>query len=393
MENLPLLLGAGILLLSLYLAAVFGAWFRVPGIILYILLGTLTGSWLHDSHLLHTAGEIGIVLLFFLLGLEFSYDRFKTIARKVWPAGTLDLVLNLIVTAGICMAFGLDGVSSLVIGGVVFATSSTVTAKLMQSTKRMANAESEFMLGLLIFEDLAAPLFVALLIGLVEGQALTPASLLLVMGKVAILAAGAIGIGKFVFSKLHDFFERIFSEDYYIVLTVGLALTYGGLAVYLGLSEVLGALLAGMMLSEARKTEDIENKVLPVRDLLLPLFFVYFGTTVILGDHVPYVGLLIVLVLWSTAAKVITGYFGGKWYGLSKKASMRAGLSITTRGEFSVVIASLAAGSAKLLASLFILLSVVLGIVLFQTAPWLTNRFLGKGKGKASRSKAPDGPI
>lgn len=386
MEHLPQLLGAGILLLSLYLAAISGARFRVPGIILYILVGILAGVWLRDSHLLHSAGEFGIVLLFFLLGLEFSYGRLKSIAGKVWPAGTLDAALNLLVTIGICFAFGLELVPSLLIGGVVFATSSTVTAKLMQSTKRMANAESEFMLALLIFEDLVAPLFVALLIGIVEGQDLSPAFFLLVLGKVALLAAGAILIGRFVFSRLHDFFDRIFSEDYYIVLTVGLALTYGGLAVYLGLSEVLGAFLAGMMLSGVRKTEDIETKILPVRDLLLPLFFVYFGTTVSLGEQIPYIGLFITLLLWSTAAKIITGYYGGKWYGLSKKASLRAGLSLTTRGEFSVVIASLAAGSIKLLSGLFVLGSVVLGIALFQLAPWLTRKLLGKPAGSKMRA-------
>lgn len=378
MENLPLLLGAGILLLSLYLAATFGAKYRVPGIILYILVGIAAGLWLHDSHLLHAAGEMGIVLLFFLLGLEFSYDRLKPIGRKIWRAGTLNLALNLGGTVLIAFGFGLELVHALILGGVVFATSSTVTAKLLQSNKRMANAESEFMLALLIFEDLAAPLFIALLIGLVEGQELTTVSFLLVFAKVAALAVGAVVIGKYLFAKLHDYFERIFSEDYYIVLTVGMALAYGGLAVYLGLSEVLGAFLAGMMLSEVRRTEEIESKVLPVRDLLLPLFFVYFGTTVTLGEGVPYVGLLIAILVWSIAAKIAAGYWGGILYGISKKASLRAGLSLTTRGEFSVVIASLAAGSVKLLASLFILISVVFGIVLFQAAPWITRKVFAK---------------
>jgi CPA2 family monovalent cation:H+ antiporter-2 len=381
-EAFPLLFLSGTLLLFLFAFGYFSSQIRVPGIVLYIVFGVVIGGFISDNHLIHMAGEVGIVLLFFLLGLEFNVNRLVQIGKNVWPAGSLDFILNFIVSAGICLWFGMDLVTSLLIGGVIYATSSSITAKMLETGKRIANAESEFILALLIFEDIVAPVMIAVLIALSAGEPVTGFTFAILLGKVVVLAVIAIILGKILFRKLHTFMIQINGEDYYVLLTVGIALTYAGFAIYLGLSEILGAFLAGMMLSEVKQTQEIEQKVLPIRDLLLPLFFVYFGTTVVFGQGIPYVWLLIVLVLWSLIAKIGTGWIGGIWFGLSRRASLRAGLSITARGEFSVVIATMAAGAVKLFASVYILATALLGILLFQAAPAIAKRVYGSVKKK-----------
>jgi CPA2 family monovalent cation:H+ antiporter-2 len=100
---------------------------------------------------------------------------------------------------------------------------------------------------------------------------------------------------------------------------VGIALAYGGLALLLNLSEVLGTFQAGIILAEAQRTEPLEHAILPVRVLFLFLFFFYFGTTITFGDGVPMIPLLVVLLVCSIAGKIITGYYGARFYGLSKK--------------------------------------------------------------------------
>lgn len=388
-EGFPVLLGAGLLVLLLFAFGYAGAKVKIPGVILYILLGIALGRFIGENELLHTASEIGIVLLFFLLGMEFPADRLVGIAKKVWKAGVLDVILNLLITVGICYVFGLDLLSAFLIGGTVYATSSSITAKLLESSRRMANRESEFMLALLIFEDLVAPVFVAILLGMTSGEDMGVLQFSILVGKIVLLAAGAIFIGRFVFRRLGTFIERINDEDTFVLLTVGIALAYGGLAIYLGLSEVLGAFLAGMMLSETKRSDDIEQNVLPIRDLLLPLFFLNFGTTVTFGGGIPMAGLLTMILIWSIIAKVAVGILGGRWYGLGKRGAFRAGLSLVSRGEFSVVIAGLAMGSMKVFAGIYILAAAFIGILFFQLAPRLTKAVYGEQKKEHRKVKVP----
>ena len=345
----PVLFIAGGIFILLFTVGFVGMKIRIPGVVLYILLGISMGGHFSGNHLLFLAGEVGIVLLFFMLGMEFPVRRLVGIARKVAPAGTLDMVFNLFLTMGICLMFGLDWITSFLMGGVVYATSSSITAKILETSKRMANPESEFMLGLLIFEDIVAPIAVAILVSLTAGTAMTAMTFGLIIAKIVGLIIGAVIIGHLIFSRLGGFVDRYISHDFFILLVVGIALAYGGLALMLNLSEVLGAFLAGIILAEVQRTESLEHAVRPVRDLFLPLFFFYFGTTIKFGDGVPMVPLLITLLAWSIAGKIIAVYYGARMYGLSKKVSLRAGLSFTQRGEFSVIIASMATDTFRVL--------------------------------------------
>lgn len=371
--DLPVIFVSGGLLLLIFFIANLGVRFKIPDVITYILIGIVLASLVGESELLHLIGEIGIVLLFFMLGMEFPLKQLMKIAKKVTAAGTLDVLLNIVVTMGIVMLFGLGIIEALLIGGVVYATSSSITAKMLETSKRMANPESEFILGLLIFEDLVAPILVAILVGLTAGTALSLGSFSFIMFKVILLILGAVVLGQFVFIKLQHFFERHLNYDTFVLFVIGIALTYGGLAIYLDLSEVLGAFLAGIMIAEVRKTDHLEHLVLPIRDLTLPLFFVWFGTTIQFESGVAMIPLLITLSIWGIIAKLIVGIVGGRLYGLTKRVSFRAGFSLIQRGEFSIIIAALASAELMVFSSVIILSTAVIGIILFQLAPLITK--------------------
>ena len=385
----PTLLGAGLILLGIFSLGFLSIKIKFPGVILYIILGIVLAGFLTENEILHFAGEIGIVLLFFLLGLEFSFSRLGGIAKKAWSSGLLDVALSLGVSMLIAFSFGLDWFTSFLIGGIAYATSSSITAKLLDDRSRMANTETEFMLAILIFEDVVAPIVVAVLIGASTGGEFAAADLFILLGKIAGLAALAIVLGKTLFKRFDSLMDKIEDEDFKIALLIGIALSFGGFALLLGLSEVLGAFLAGMMLAEIGNIYRVERMVVPIRDFLLPAFFVYFGTTVELGEGIPFPLLLVSLLVWSIIAKVLVGVVGGRWYGLSKRVSLRAGLSLCARGEFSVVIATVAAGTTKVLAGIYILAAAFLGMVLFELAPWISNKVYGKKKNKSKNLKVP----
>ncbi|MDL4842541.1 cation:proton antiporter [Aquibacillus rhizosphaerae] len=389
LSDFPILLGAGLVLLGIFYLGFLSLKINFPSVILYILFGVILADWLSHNEILHFASEIGIVLLFFILGLEFSIKRLGSIAKKIWPSGLLDVFLSLGVTMMITVGFGMDLFTAFLIGGIVYATSSSITAKLLDDKSRMANRETEFMLAILIFEDLVAPIVIAVLIGLSTGGSFEPTDLFYIIGKVIGLIALAIILGKTLFKHFEVFLEKIEDEDFKIALLIGIAVAFGGLALYLGLSEVLGAFLAGMMLAEIGKIERVEHTVIPIRDLMLPTFFVYFGTSVELGEGFPMPLLLLVLLLWSVIAKVLVGIIGGRWYGLSKKVSLRAGLSLCARGEFSVVIASIATGTAKVLGGVYVIIAAFIGMVLFDQAPKIANKVYGKKKMKKKDLRVP----
>ncbi|MFC7063938.1 cation:proton antiporter [Halobacillus seohaensis] len=387
--DFPDLLGAGLILLFIFYLGFLSIKIKIPSVILYILLGIVLADALADNELLHFASEIGIVLLFFLLGLEFNVKRLGGIAKRIWPSGLLDVLLSLGVTTGISLLFNLDLFSSFLVGGIAYATSSSITAKLLDDRGRMANTETEFILAILIFEDLVAPIVVAILFGVSSGETFTSLAFFSLVGKIVGLTLLAVIIGKTVFKKFEVFLDRISDEDFKIALLIGIALSYGGLALLLGLSEVLGAFLAGMMLAEIGKIDKVEQTVFPVRDLMLPTFFIYFGTTIEVGNGVPMIGLLVTIIVWSIIAKLILGVVGGPFYGLSKRASLRAGLSLCARGEFSVVIASVATGVLKTFSGLYILLAAFAGMVLFEQAPKITKKIYGEPVKKKKNLRVP----
>ncbi|MFS0637694.1 cation:proton antiporter [Mesobacillus foraminis] len=369
-----LTLAIGLFLLILFMAGIIGERIlKIPDILLYILLGLGIAGFFHETKVVEMAGEIGLVLLFFLLGLEFSVKRLAENGSKVWKAGLLDVFLGLGVTAVICYLFGLDWVSALLVGGIVFATSSSITAKLLNDKHRTENKESEFMLLVLIFEDLVAPILVTVLIGL-TGEGFTPMDFLFTFLKIFLLAGIAIFFAKFVFKNAEVIINEFGKDDSFVVLIAAIALTYAGVAVFFGLSEVIGAFLAGMMLSEVSMKERIEKAAFPVRNVFLPFFFLNFGMHITLTKDIPYIGLLVTLVAWSIIHKIALGYFGGQWYGLSKFHSLKAGLSLTQRGEFSVIIAAMAAGQLKIFAGIYILAIALIGTILFQIAPKLNKK-------------------
>lgn len=389
LSELPILLDTGLVLLGVFILGYLALKTKFPNVILYILFGTALARFFTDNSILHLSSEVAIVLLFFLLGLEFNMKRLGDIAKRIWSSGLLDIGLSLGVSVLIVFLFGQDLFTAFLIGGITFATSSSITAKLLNDKGRMANTETEFILGVLIFEDLVAPVIVAVLISLSSGGEFTGQDFMILMGKIVGLALVAIIFSKTLFKKFEDFLIKIDDEDIKIGLLVGISTLFGGIALYLGLSEVLGAFLAGVMLSEIGKVERVQSAVTPIQDLLLPTFFIYFGTSINLSEGVPMVGLLVVLVIWSILAKVLVGVIGGRWYGLSKRVSLRAGLSICARGEFSVVIASIAVASVKVFAGIYVIVAAFIGMMLFNYAPKITTMVYGKPVKKNKNLKPP----
>ncbi len=390
MAEIPFLLLAGLILCTFFFVSFTSQKMRLPSVLIYIVLGVIAALFFEKEETIHTVGEIGIVLLFFILGLEFPLARMVGISAKVWPAGLLDVGLNLVVAIGIAMFFGLDPASALVVGSVAYATSSSISAKMLEEQKRLANPETEFVLALLIFEDLVAPVLVSFIAGARLGEEMSIGFVLILSLKIVLLLLGAIILGHYGFKRLSAFIGRHIQKDFMPLLATGIALLYAGVAIALGLSEIMGAFLAGVMLSETGKSSEVEHLILPVRDITLPFFFFWFGTTISFGEGIPYIPMMLVLLVWAIVGKILTGLIGGRLFGLSGKIACRAGFSLVQRGEFSAIIASLAVPQLRIFSGIYIVATAFIGVYLFQKAPaaanWYHEKWIKRNDKKTAKT-------
>ncbi len=303
------------------------------------------------------------------------------ISRRVWRVGVMDIVLNFGVSFGLAYLLGFDLIAALIIGGVAYATSSSITLKMLEDSKRLKSPEGEFKMALLVFEDLAAPVMVSFLAGIIVMGQITPQAVLVIFVKVVLLTVVSILIALYGFRRLDLFASRYMFKDFMPLFAFAVGLIFAGIAEALDLSKLLGAFLAGVMLSEIGASKEFTKIITPVKDITLPFFFIWFGTSITLGTGITSPLALVVLLAWALAGKMIVGYLGGRMYGLSLKGSIRAAFSLNQRGEFSVVIAALAEPVLRFFLGIYVVVTAISGVYLFGWAPRIADR-LGRRKVK-----------
>ncbi|MFD1513152.1 cation:proton antiporter [Halomarina rubra] len=359
------LLAVGAMFLALVLAGVLARRAGVSVIPLYIVAGIGVGEVATgaagasgtlaevatmvpqpDSEFVALGAELGIVFLLFFLGLEFSVERLLASRDRLLSAGALDLAVNFPVGVAIGLVAGWSLVEAFVLGGVVYISSSAVITKSLIDLGWIANAESEPMLGTLVFEDLAIALYLAILSAVVLGGgdlASAAQGVGVAGGFLLVLVAGVVK-GEALFAR----YLAVDSNELFVLRAVAVATLVGGIALELGVSEAVAAFFVGMGFSSTRHLEALERLLAPIRDVFAAVFFFYIGLTTQLELVGAVVGLLAVAVVLTTLSKFASGYLTGRRvYGLDQRRSVRVAAGLVTRGEFSLIIAALVAGASS----------------------------------------------
>jgi len=285
--------------------------------------------------------ELGIVFLLFFLGLEFSIDQLLRDRRKITAVGLIDFAVNFGIGAAIGLAFGWTLLETLFLAGLVYISSSAIVTKSLIETGWIANDESGPILGTLVFEDILIAVYLALLAAVANGGSLREAG---VSVGVAFLFLGGLTVAAWYGSA---WFERLFttsSDELFVLRVVGLTTLVAGAALALGVSEAVAAFFFGTGLSQTSHVERIEHLVSPARDIFAAVFFFAIGLSTDVTLLAGVAGLLAVAVVATTLGKLVSGTLSGRVYGLDQRRSLRVGLGLVPRGEFSLVIVALAAG-------------------------------------------------
>jgi K+:H+ antiporter subunit KhtU len=337
---------------------------------LYLLAGLAFGNGglapLNFSQsFIHTGAQIGVLLLLFMLGVEYTGEELKHNLRIGLPAGAVDFALNFSpgVIAGLILGF--SPLTSALLGGITYISSSGVIARIIGELGWMNNPETASVLSVLVLEDLAMAIYLPLVAVLLAGGTpqQTAIAVFIAIATVMVILLIALRWGK----QISGFFAH--ESDEVILLTIfGAVLLVGGLAQRLRVSAAVGAFLVGIAMS-GPVAEKSRRLVAPLRDLFAATFFFFFGMEI---DPATLPAMLLpalVLAAITAGTKILTGFWAARGNGVDKKARLRAGMELVARGEFSIVIAGLgAAAEPRLgpLAAAYVLILVVLGPVLVR---------------------------
>ena len=392
-----LLLEVGIALTAVALAGALANRVGLSVIPAYIVVGILVGpnppssvfgvslNLVSDSEFIQLLAELGIVFLLFFLGLEFSVDQLLRDRRRISAAGVVDFGVNFGLGVAIGLLFGWTPLETLFLAGVVYISSSAVITKSLIEEGWIANDESSPILGTLVFEDILIAVYLAILAAVAGGGDLESAALS--VGTAFLFLGGLTAVAWYGSGWLDRFF-RTSSDELFILRVVGVTTLVAGAALALGVSEAVAAFFLGTGISQTAHVERIEHIVAPARDIFAAVFFFSIGLTTDVTLIAGVAALLAVAVVATTVGKFLSGTLSGRFYDLDRRRSLRVGLGLVPRGEFSLVIATLAAGvgTGRLASVLpaftvgYVLVMSVLGSVLIQQADSITDA-LGASSG------------
>jgi CPA2 family monovalent cation:H+ antiporter-2 len=340
-----LLLDLGLVLSAGFVGAVLSRRLGQSVIVGYVLLGMLLGPYvfnlLRHPDLITMLGEVGIVLLMFFLGVEFSVKRLQKVRRSVLFIGSTELLANLAVgfLAGFLAGWTLT--DRLFLAGIMAMSSSGVVAKLLFEMKRTASREAEILMGIMVFEDFIAVIYLGVLAGIVATQAVAPDTVLLAVIKAVLFYGLFLTVGSRLLNKVSGHLIQIDSEELFTAAFLGLLLLVSAGSLQLGIVPAAGAFVLGMIVDQQELAERLHQALGPFRDAFLVVFFLSFGTHLnpwVFPQVAWYVALFAPL---SILAEVVVTSAAAFISGLSPRKAAAIGTGMIARGEYAMIYATL----------------------------------------------------
>ena len=315
---------------------------KIPAIVGFLVSGVALGphglSLVQDQSTVETLAEIGVVLLLFTVGLEFSMTKMYRMKKVVMVGGAVQTGLTVLAVAGVAYLSIGDAGKAVFIGFLVALSSTAVVLKVLTDRAEVNTLQGQNITGILIFQDLCAvPMM--LLIPFLAGNGATAPALLPLVLKAALVVAAVLAASRWVVPHLlfHTLSTR--SRELFIMVILLMCLGTAYLTFEAGLSLALGAFLAGMMISDSEYSHQVVAEILPFRDILNALFFVSIGMLLDVHyafDHLPFV---LAVTAGIILIKIPAAALPGALLGQPLRFSVITGLAVAQIGEFSFVLA------------------------------------------------------
>ena len=339
----------------------------------YLLAGLLVGphvmpSITADRATTETLAEVGVILLLFAIGLEFSVRRLLRVGGSVAITAVIDVSLMAWLGIGVARLLRWSFREALFTGAMITASSTTIIAKTFEE-RGVARKMREQVMGVLVVEDLVAVLFLAGLGSLTATSGATPSLLVTVLRLFTLLIIW-VTIGLVLIPRFIRRIVKTVRAETIVITSIGLCFAFALLARALGYSVALGGFIAGSLIAESGKGVQVAELVKPVRDVFGAVFFVAVGMLIdpaLIAEHWAVVLLLTVVVI---VGKVVSVGIGAFLAGRGTQAAIRTGLTMAQIGEFSFILVSLGIATGAVREFLFPVAVAVSAITTLAT-PWL----------------------
>ena len=315
---------------------------RLVPIVGFLVAGVLIGpnalGLVRDQALVDATAEIGVILLLFTIGIEFSLEKLARIQRLILGGGSMQVGLSVVITMAVLLQFGVDWKTGIFTGMLVALSSTAIVLKLL-ADKSETNAEhGQVGLGLLIFQDLAIVVMVLLIPVLSAQGGGGTGEILLALVKAAGIIAVVLVVARRIMPKVLEMVAKTCSPELFLLTVIAICFGTAYLTSLAGVSLSLGAFLAGLMVSESRFSQHALSETLPLQILFSATFFVSVGMLLnvsFLIQHLPIVLAAIAVVL---AIKVATTWFAVRILGYATPVAAASALMLAQIGEFSFVL-------------------------------------------------------
>ena len=307
----------------------------------FLLAGVLIGpsglGVVTDPELIDAAAEIGVLLLLFTIGIEFSLDKLQRIQRLIFVGGGLQVGLTTALVAGLCLAFGVGWRPAVFTGFLVALSSTAIVTKLLGDRGETNTEVGQGAVGLLIFQDLAVILMV-LLVPALGGEGVTGGELAIALGTAAAIIVFVLVVARRVLPPVLEHVARTCSPELFLLTVIAVCFGTAYAVGLAGVSISLGAFLAGLVVSQSRFSEHALSEILPLQILFSATFFVSVGLLLDVGFLVQNLPLVLGALAVVALAKWATTFAAVRVVGRAAPAAAATALWLAQIGEFSFVL-------------------------------------------------------
>jgi monovalent cation:H+ antiporter-2, CPA2 family len=361
---------------------------RQPLIIGYLFAGMLIGplsplwAWiipegelpsegigiLSDLSALNLFAEIGVILLLFVIGLEFPYAKIRSIGKESIGIGTIGLFATLGVVFYAASLIGLNFMDSLFIAAALSISSTAIIVKIFEEMGRIKKESSILVLGILIVEDVIAVILISSLQSIALVGTVSIGSISVVIAVAAGLIVGTFTIGTKIIPPLIDRVASAENREILLLSVLGICFGYALFANVVGLSVAIGAFLAGVLVAESKSSEVSKILASPIKDMFVAIFFVSVGALMDIGQLKNFIFIAIALIAVAIGMKFGGNMIGNLIFRQPRKKSLRAAFALAApRGEFSIVIVKAGVDLGVVSSFLFPLIGIISIITSFIT--------------------------
>ena len=321
---------------------------------------------LSDISALNLFADIGVILLLFVIGIEFPFAKIRSIGKVAVGAGTLGLFATLGVVFMAASALGLNFMDSLFIAAALSISSTAVIVKILQDSGKIKKESSILVLGILIVEDVIAVILIASLESVALVGTVSIENVVLVVVVASGLIIGTFTIGRKAIPPLIDKVASAENREILLLSVLGVCFGYALLANVVGLSVAIGAFLAGVLVAESKSSEVSKVLSSPIKDMFVAIFFVSVGALMDITQLDSYIFIAIALIAVTIAMKFGGNLLGNTAFRLERGKSLRSAFALSApRGEFSIIIVKVGVDMGVVSAFLFPLIGLITIITSF----------------------------